>query len=65
MGNFQEIEPALTEKYDYITLIGVFEYGENYIQSDTPYAVSYTHLSGGWHYHLLSGYRSPGNRLCL
>jgi Dimethyladenosine transferase (rRNA methylation) len=24
MGNFQEIEPALTEKYDYITLIGVF-----------------------------------------
>ena len=36
MGNFQEIEPALTEKYDYITLIGVFEYGENYIQSDTP-----------------------------
>ena len=37
MGNFQEIEPALTEKYDYITLIGVFEYGENYIQSDTPY----------------------------
>ena len=37
MGNFQEIEPALTEKYDYITLIGVFEYGENYIQSETPY----------------------------
>ena len=37
MGNFQEIEPALTEKYDYITLIGVFEYGENYIQSKTPY----------------------------
>ena len=28
VGNFQEIEKNLTEKYDYITLIGVFEYGE-------------------------------------
>ena len=33
VGNFQEIEKNLTEKYDYITLIGVFEYGEAYIQS--------------------------------
>ena len=37
MGNFQAIEKSLTEKYDYITLIGVFEYGESYIQSKTPY----------------------------
>ena len=37
MGNFQDIEPNLTEKYDYITLIGVFEYGEAYIKSETPY----------------------------
>ena len=37
MGNFQEVEKTLTEKYDYITLIGVFEYGEAYIQSETPY----------------------------
>ena len=37
VGNFQEIEKNLTEKYDYITLIGVFEYGEAYIQSDDPY----------------------------
>ena len=37
MGNFQDIEKNLTEKYDYITLIGVFEYGEAYIQRDTPY----------------------------
>lgn len=28
VGNFQEIEKNLTEKYDYITLIGVFEYGD-------------------------------------
>ncbi|HIW51560.1 MAG TPA: methyltransferase [Candidatus Blautia intestinavium] len=37
MGNFQEIERSLTEEYDYITLIGVFEYGENYIDSSTPF----------------------------
>lgn len=37
VGNFQEIEKNLTEKYDYITLIGVFEYGESYIQSENPY----------------------------
>lgn len=37
MGNFQEIESSLTEQYDYITLIGVFEYGENYINSETPF----------------------------
>ena len=37
MGNFQEIEKNLTEKYDYITLIGVFEYGESYIRSENPY----------------------------
>ncbi len=36
-GKFSGVEPTLTEKYDYITLIGVFEYGETYIQSDTPY----------------------------
>lgn len=37
VGNFQDIEKTLTEQYDYITLIGVFEYGEAYIQSETPY----------------------------
>ncbi len=37
VGNFQEIEKNLTEKYDYITLIGVFEYGESYIRSENPY----------------------------
>lgn len=37
MGNFQDVEKTLTEKYDYITLIGVFEYAEAYIQSRTPY----------------------------
>ncbi|HAF26402.1 MAG TPA: SAM-dependent methyltransferase [Lachnospiraceae bacterium] len=38
VGNFKDIEPNLKEEeYDYITLIGVFEYGEAYIGGDTPY----------------------------
>lgn len=37
LGNFQEVEANLTEKYDWITLIGVFEYGQGYIDSPNPY----------------------------
>lgn len=37
VGNFQDIESTLTEKYDYITLIGVLEYAASYIDSDYPY----------------------------
>jgi len=37
LGNFQDIEPSLTEKYDYITLIGVWEYSGLYVESDEPY----------------------------
>ena len=37
LGNFQDVEANLTEKYDWITLIGVFEYGQGYISSNTPY----------------------------
>ena len=37
VGNFQDIEVSLTEKYDYITLIGVFEYSERYIGTHQPY----------------------------
>jgi len=33
VGNFQAIEPHLEEKYDVITLIGVFEYANLYINS--------------------------------
>ncbi len=46
VGNFQEIEKNLTEKYDYITLIGVFEYGESYIQSENPYVDLLKIISG-------------------
>lgn len=37
VGNYTDIEPNLTEQYDYITLIGVLEYAGSYIKSDEPY----------------------------
>lgn len=37
VGNFQDIEPDLPVDYDYICLIGVFEYAQAYIRSETPY----------------------------
>lgn len=35
VGNFSDIE--LSEKFDYITLIGVLEYAASYIKGDKPY----------------------------
>lgn len=37
VGNFKDIEPALPADFDYICLIGVFEYGQSYIGGSTPY----------------------------
>ncbi len=37
VGNFEEIEKEITEKYDYITLIGVLEYAESYIHAPDSY----------------------------
>lgn len=37
VGNFSDIEPGLPEDYDFICLIGVFEYAKSYIRSETPY----------------------------
>jgi len=37
VGNFTDIEPALDTDYDYVCLIGVFEYGSSYIPTETPY----------------------------
>ena len=37
VGNFSDIEPDLPEDYDFICLIGVFEYAKSYIRSETPY----------------------------
>ncbi|MGL5260221.1 MAG: class I SAM-dependent methyltransferase [Lachnospiraceae bacterium] len=37
VGNFLDIEPDLDTDYDYICLIGVFEYGQSYIGGKTPF----------------------------
>ncbi len=37
VGNFRDIEPDLPIDFDYIFLIGVFEYGQGYIGTDNPY----------------------------
>lgn len=37
VGNFEDVERGLNEKYDYITLIGVLEYAASYIGGDDPY----------------------------
>ena len=37
VGNFADIEPNLTQTYDVITLIGVFEYAQAYIDAANPY----------------------------
>ena len=51
VGNFQDIEASLTEKYDYITLIGVFEYSEGYIGTQEPYVEMLRRIAG----HLAEG----------
>lgn len=37
VGNFQDVEKKLDTDYDYIMLIGVFEYAASYIQAADPY----------------------------
>ncbi len=37
VGNFRDIEPDLPNDFDYIFLIGVFEYAQGYIGTDSPY----------------------------
>ncbi|MCM1025742.1 MAG: class I SAM-dependent methyltransferase [Roseburia sp.] len=37
VGNFKDIEPELAKDYDYICLIGVFEYAQSYIGGETPF----------------------------
>ena len=37
VGNFRDIEPELPTDFDYICLIGVFEYGQAYMGGDRPY----------------------------
>lgn len=37
VGNFKDIEPDLARDYDFIFLIGVFEYAKGYVGGDAPY----------------------------
>ncbi|MBR1930497.1 MAG: class I SAM-dependent methyltransferase [Lachnospiraceae bacterium] len=37
VGNFKDIEPDLPTDFDYICLIGVFEYGQSYIGGEHPF----------------------------
>ena len=51
VGNFTDVEKTLTKQYDIITLIGVFEYAECYIDAKEPYTrfleIIYKHLKPG------------------
>ncbi len=53
VGNFQDVEPDLPDDYDYICLIGVFEYAQAYIGSETPFddflRIIKKHLKPGGH----------------
>lgn len=53
VGNFQDVEPDLPDDYDFICLIGVFEYAQAYIDSNTPYddflRIIKKHLKPGGH----------------
>ncbi|MCD7819721.1 MAG: class I SAM-dependent methyltransferase [Lachnospiraceae bacterium] len=56
VGNFQEIEKKLKERFDLITLIGVFEYAQYSIQSENPFVDYLERIR-----HLLA----PGGRLVI
>ncbi|HAL01898.1 MAG TPA: hypothetical protein DCP07_00920 [Lachnospiraceae bacterium] len=56
LGNFQDVEPSLDTDYDYICLIGVFEYGKAYIDSDNPYE---TFLN------IIKKHLAPGGRIAI
>ncbi|MBP7348072.1 MAG: class I SAM-dependent methyltransferase [Butyrivibrio sp.] len=53
VGNFRDIEPDLDTDYNYIFLIGVFEYGQGYIGGEHPYENFLNMLKG----HLAKGGR--------
>lgn len=46
VGNFNLVADGLKENFDYITLIGVYEYGASYIQEENPYDVFLNKING-------------------
>lgn len=51
VGNFADIEPDLPSDFDYIFLVGVFEYGQSYMSSEKPFeeflSIIMKHLTEG------------------
>lgn len=56
VGNFQDIEPDLPTDYDYVCLIGVFEYGQCYIGGETPFTDFYN---------IIKKHVKPGGRIAI
>lgn len=56
VGNFQDIEPDLPGDYDYVCLIGVFEYGQSYIGGSTPFHDFYK---------IIKKHVKPGGRIVI
>lgn len=56
VGNFSDIEPELPQDYDYVCLIGVFEYGQSYIGGDTPFTDFYK---------IIKKHVKPGGRVVI
>ncbi len=46
VGNFNDVAAGLTEKFDYVTLIGVLEYGELYIPGNDSYRAFLKKIAG-------------------
>lgn len=46
VGNFNDVASGLTEKFDYVTLIGVLEYGELYIPGNDSYRTFLKKIAG-------------------
>ena len=46
MGNFNVVSEHTEEKFDYVTLIGVFEYAESYMGTCSPYDDFLTKIRG-------------------
>lgn len=46
VGNFNHIQGGIQERFDYVTLIGVFEYAESYIDGDNPKEIFLEKVNG-------------------
>ncbi len=56
VGNFTDVEPGLPCDFDYIFLIGVFEYGQCYIEGERPF---HTFLN------IIKKHLKPGGRIVI